>query len=147
MANKPSFCFIIALHNFATLKNMFTYECPSSWPVVITMQKKLAGTWKKNYRILAGPNEWQQVCNRSNLEKTGRSYEGADFSWLSSKVSRTMMPPRALLLLLYYVLEGGLCGGVVSRWKPSYEFHFEGLSHFSLSDEGLVQIQDVNPRI
>jgi hypothetical protein len=23
----------------------------------------------KKYRILAGPNEWQQVCNRSNPEK------------------------------------------------------------------------------
>ena len=43
------------------------------------------------YRILAGPNEWQQVCNRSNPGKTGRSCEGADFSWLSSKVSRTVL--------------------------------------------------------
>ena len=34
-----------------------------------------------------------------------------------------------------------------SRLKPSYEFHFEGLSNFSLSIEELVQIQDVNPRI
>ena len=34
-----------------------------------------------------------------------------------------------------------------SRLNPSYEFHFEGLSNFSLSVEGLVQIQDVNPRI
>jgi hypothetical protein len=31
--------------------------------------------------------------------------------------------------------------------KPSYELHFEGLSNFSCSVEGLVQIQDVNPRI
>jgi hypothetical protein len=37
------------------------------------MEKKLAGTWKKKYRIWAGPNEWQQVCNWSNPEKTGRS--------------------------------------------------------------------------
>ena len=34
-----------------------------------------------------------------------------------------------------------------SRLEPSYEFHFEGLSKFSPSVEGLVQIQDVNPRI
>ena len=34
-----------------------------------------------------------------------------------------------------------------SRLKPSYEFHFEGLSNFSISVEGLVQIQDVKPRI
>jgi hypothetical protein len=44
----------------------------------------------KKERILAGPNEWQQVCNRSNPVKTGRSCEGADFSWLSSKVSQTL---------------------------------------------------------
>jgi hypothetical protein len=43
------------------------------------------------YRILAGPNEWQQVCNRLNPEKTGRSCEGVDFRWLSSKASRTLV--------------------------------------------------------
>jgi hypothetical protein len=45
----------------------------------------------KKERILAGPNEWQQVCNRSNPEKTGGSCEGVDFSWLSSKVSQTLL--------------------------------------------------------
>ena len=34
-----------------------------------------------------------------------------------------------------------------SRLKPSHEFQFEGLSNFSRLVEGLVQIQDVNPRI
>jgi hypothetical protein len=90
MANKRSFCFIIAFHNFVTLENQVTYQCPSSWPVVITMKKKLAGTWKKIYRILVGPNEWQQDCNRSNPEKTGRSCERPECSWLSSRVSRTL---------------------------------------------------------
>jgi hypothetical protein len=33
-----------------------------------------------------------------------------------------------------------------SRLKPSHEFHFEGLSNFSSSVEGLVQIQDVDPK-
>ena len=47
MANKQSFCFITAFYNFATLENRPTYQCPSSWPVVITMKKKSAGTWKK----------------------------------------------------------------------------------------------------
>jgi hypothetical protein len=89
MANKRSFSFNIAFHNFATLETRFTYQWPSSWLVVITMKKKLAAL-QKQYRILASPNEWQQVCNRSNPGKTGRSCEGADFSWLSSKVSRTL---------------------------------------------------------
>ena len=34
-----------------------------------------------------------------------------------------------------------------SRLKPSHEFHFEWLSNFSPSVEGLVLIQDVDPRI
>ena len=34
-----------------------------------------------------------------------------------------------------------------SRLKPSCEFHFEGLSNFSLPTKTLVQNQDVNPRI
>ena len=46
---------------------------------------------EKEYSILASPNQWQQVCNWSNPEKTGRSCEGADFGWLSSKVSRTLL--------------------------------------------------------
>ena len=40
---------------------------------------------KKEKRILAGPNEWQQVCNRQNPGKTGRSCEGADFSLVELK--------------------------------------------------------------
>jgi hypothetical protein len=43
-----SFRFIIAFLNFSTLENRLTYQCPSSWPVVITMKKKLADTRKKN---------------------------------------------------------------------------------------------------
>jgi hypothetical protein len=42
MANKRNFCFIIAFHNSATLEIRLTYQCPRSWPVVITMKKKLA---------------------------------------------------------------------------------------------------------
>jgi hypothetical protein len=62
MMKKRSFCFIIASHNFATLKNQLTYRCPSSWPVVITMKKKLAALEKKCYsRILAGPTSLQPV--------------------------------------------------------------------------------------
>jgi hypothetical protein len=54
-------------------------------------EEELSRHLKKKKRILAGPNEWQQVCNRSNPEETGRSCEGADFSWSSSKVSRTLV--------------------------------------------------------
>jgi hypothetical protein len=39
----------------------------------------------KKYRILARPNEWQQVCNLSNHEKTSRSCEGADFSSMNGE--------------------------------------------------------------
>jgi hypothetical protein len=50
-------------------------------------EEEISWHLKKKHGILVGPNEWQQVCNRSNPEKTGRSCEGADSSWLSSKVS------------------------------------------------------------
>jgi hypothetical protein len=43
-------------------------------------------------------------------------------------------------------LERGL-GHQCSILKPSYEFHFEGLSNFSPSLASLVQIQDINPRV
>jgi hypothetical protein len=48
MATKRRVCFIIAFHIFATLENWDTYRCPSYWPFVIAMKKKLAGTWKTN---------------------------------------------------------------------------------------------------
>jgi len=38
---------IIAFHNFATLENRLTYQCPNSWLAVIAMKKKLADTQKK----------------------------------------------------------------------------------------------------
>ena len=79
MANMQSVCFIIAFHIFATLENRLTYQCPCSWLVVTTMKEEISRHLKKE-RILGGPNEWQQVCNRSNLGKTGRSCEGADLS-------------------------------------------------------------------
>ena len=47
MTNMRGFCFIIAFHNFTTLKIWLTYQSPNSWPVVITMKKKLTDTWKK----------------------------------------------------------------------------------------------------
>jgi hypothetical protein len=53
-------------------------------------EEEISPALERKYRILAGPNEWQKVCNRSNPEKTRRSCEGADFSWFSSKVSRTL---------------------------------------------------------
>jgi hypothetical protein len=78
-------------------------------PAYLSMPKFLAGCHyneeeisrhlKKKYRILTGPNEWQQVCNLSNPGKIGRSCEGMDFSWLSSKVSRTLIQILAVPLL------------------------------------------------
>ena len=47
MTNMRSFCFIIAFHSFATLENWLTYQCPSSWLVVITMKKKISRRLKK----------------------------------------------------------------------------------------------------
>ena len=60
-------------------------------------EEEISRHLKNIYRILGGPNEWQQVCNRSNPEKTSRSCEGADLSWLSSKVSRTLPDTKRLV--------------------------------------------------
>ena len=75
-----NFSFIIAFQNFATLENRVTYRYRSYWPVVITMKEKLAGTSNK-IQDMAGPDEWQQACNRSNPGKSGTSSQGTDFSW------------------------------------------------------------------
>ena len=62
---------------------------------------------------MAGPNWWQQVCNRSNPEKkSGRSWKGVDFNWLSSKVSWTLQQQLLLLhllLLATYLLLQYMC--------------------------------------
>jgi hypothetical protein len=55
-------------------------------------EEEISRHLKKNYRILAGPNSWQQVCDRPNPEKTSRSCEGADFRWLSSNPVLYMTP-------------------------------------------------------
>ena len=50
MTNTWSFCFIIAFHDIATLeKNRLTYQCPSSWPVVITMKEEISQHLKNIY--------------------------------------------------------------------------------------------------
>ena len=36
-------------------------------------EEEISRHLEKKYGILAGPNEWQQVGNRSNPEKTSRS--------------------------------------------------------------------------
>ena len=91
MSNMRSFCFIVAFRNFATLENRLTYPCPSSRPIVITMKKKVAGTWKKkNIGYWPVQINGNKFASDQIRRKTGRSCEGADFSWLSSKVSRTL---------------------------------------------------------
>ena len=78
-----------AFRKFATLENWFTYQCPSSWPVGITLEKKLAGTWKiiGYWSVQINDNKF---ATGQILKKTGRNCEGVDYSWLSSKVSRTL---------------------------------------------------------
>jgi hypothetical protein len=91
MANMRSFCFIIAFHDLDTLENRLTYQCPSSWPVVITVKKKLADTWEKNTGYWPDQINDDKFATGQILRKPVEVVrEGADFSWLSSKVSRTL---------------------------------------------------------
>jgi hypothetical protein len=74
---------------------------PKFWTGCHYNEEDISRCLKNIIGLLAGPNEWQQVCNRSNPEKTGRSCEGADFSWLSSKVSRTLVKFECIFLLFF----------------------------------------------
>ena len=56
---------LVHFHNFATSENRLTYQCPSSWPVVIIVKKTLAGTWKK------GVGDWPVQMN-GNKFATGQ---------------------------------------------------------------------------
>jgi hypothetical protein len=89
MTNIRSFCFIIAFHHFVNWKTGLLVNAQVLAGCHFN-EEEIRWHLKKIYKILAGPNEWQQVCNWSNPEKTGRSCEGAVFSWMSSKVSRTL---------------------------------------------------------
>jgi hypothetical protein len=53
------------------------------------MKKKIAGTWKKNIGYWLVQMNVNKFTTGQILEKPVESCEGADFSWLSSKVSRT----------------------------------------------------------
>jgi hypothetical protein len=55
----------IAFHNFATLKNQLSYlSMPKFLAGYHYNEEEISRHLKKKYRILAGPNQWQQVCNR-----------------------------------------------------------------------------------
>jgi hypothetical protein len=71
MTNRRSFCFIIAFHNFATLENWLTYQCPSSCPVVITIKKKLVCTWKEKRKKKKRKAYWPVQIN-GNKFATGQ---------------------------------------------------------------------------
>jgi hypothetical protein len=78
---QAKFCFIITFHNFATLENRLTYRCPSSWLVVITRKKKLAGTCKKKIGYWPVQMNGNKFATGQNLGKLvevvkGRSLAG-----------------------------------------------------------------------
>jgi hypothetical protein len=85
-----SFCFIISFLNFATSETQRTYQCPNAWPVVITMKEEISRHLEKNIIYWHVQMNGKKFATGQILKKTGRSYEGVDFSWLSSKVSRTL---------------------------------------------------------
>jgi hypothetical protein len=69
MANKRSFCFIIAFSQFCYIGKPAYLSMPKFLTGCHYNEEEISQHLKKKYRILAGPNEWQQVCNRSNPEK------------------------------------------------------------------------------
>ena len=63
----------------AILENRLTYECPSSWPVINTMKRKLTGTWKKYRRsVQTNGNKFttSQVLGKPVEDVKGRILAG-----------------------------------------------------------------------
>ena len=120
MANKWNVCFIIAFHNFARLENWLTYQCPSSEPVVITMKKKLAGTW--NFLIGC----WPVQMNGNKFatgEIVGKPVEVVKGRILAGWAQKS---PKPWVVLLHWSsqldIHGGhmvVVGGLDWVWKPS----------------------------
>jgi hypothetical protein len=75
----------------------------SSWPVVITMKKKLISRHFEKEHVGCWPVQMNgnKFATNQILSKTGRSCEGADFSWLSSKASQTLLLLTRGLLRLF----------------------------------------------
>jgi hypothetical protein len=90
MTNKRSFCFVIAFHSFATLENWLTYQCPSSWLVVITMKKKLAGTWKLYREYWPVQINSNKFATRKIPKKPVDVVKGRILTGWASKVSPTL---------------------------------------------------------
>ena len=71
-------------------------------------------------------------------------------AWIRSDYNVWILSKRRDNLLIWYQRRSTLTKpshDQCSRLKPSHGFHLEGLSNFGFSDEGLFQIQDINPRI
>jgi hypothetical protein len=107
--------------------------CYIGKPAYLSMPKFLAGRHyneeeiirhlKNKYRILAGP-KWQQVCNWSNPEKTGRSCEGADSSWLNELKSLLNPDLTWFPQLLQFVVQQDIisvdCNPNFDAWAASW---------------------------
>jgi hypothetical protein len=65
---------------YDTLEIWLTYQCPSSWLVVITMKKKLAGTWKKNIGYWAVQMNGNKFATGQILEKPVEIVKGRIFA-------------------------------------------------------------------
>ena len=91
MPNTWRFCFIIAIHIFATLKNRLTYQCPSSWVVVMTMKKKFAGTWKKNIGYWPVQINGNKFATGQILKKPVEVVEGRILGGWAQKSPKTLV--------------------------------------------------------
>jgi hypothetical protein len=97
MSNIRNFCFIIAFHIFVILENRLTYQYPSSWPVVITMKKKLVSSWKIYIGYRPVQINGNKFATGQILGKPVEVVRGRILAGLSSKVSRTLAGKRAAI--------------------------------------------------
>jgi hypothetical protein len=73
------------------MENRLTYQCPSSWPVCHYNEEEISRHLEKKLGYWPVQMNGNKFATGQILKKTGRSCEGVDFSWLNSKVSRTLI--------------------------------------------------------
>jgi hypothetical protein len=114
-------------HTFATLESRFTYQCPSSWPTVTGWHLE------KNIEYWLVQINGNKFATGQILKKTGRSREGTDFSWLSSKVSQTLAStPLKWVENQMSNLVGGLTHFQSQAELKIWDSPYEGLGHHDI---------------
>jgi ABC-type phosphate transport system auxiliary subunit len=90
MANERSFCFIIAIDDLATIGKPAYLSMPEFLVGCHYNEEEISRHLEKKLGYWPVQVNGNKFATDEIVEKTVRSCEGTDFSWLSSKFSRTL---------------------------------------------------------